>query len=147
MSKFLTAVAAASVLAFAGSALAQTATPSMPMDPATPMAPATPMTPPASASNMPAAPTAPAASTSVAPATPAAPTAALATGMTLKDNTGAAVGSITELKPDVSGSQMATIKMGEDTFTVAASGLAVRDGAAVINLTQAELQAQVHQPS
>jgi hypothetical protein len=67
--------------------------------------------------------------------------------MTVKDNTGVAVGSITDVKADASGKQMATIKMGEDTFTVAASGLAVQNGAAVINLTQAELQAQVHKPS
>jgi hypothetical protein len=42
---------------------------------------------------------------------------------------------------------MATIKMGSDNFAVATSGLALQDGAAVINMTQAELQAKLHPAS
>jgi hypothetical protein len=90
----------------------------------------------------PAAPATAPAQTAQAPA----PAATVATGMTLKDNTGATVGQITDLKADPSGSQMATVKMGEDSFTVAANSLAVQNGAAVINLTQAQLQAMVHKP-
>ena len=120
-------------------------------------APATPPADPAMSAQatQPTAPVNPAASAATppaqtaqapAPATPAAPAATVATGMTLKDNTGATVGQITDLKADPSGSQMATVKMGEDSFTVAANSLAVQNGAAVINLTQAQLQAMVHKP-
>lgn len=68
---------------------------------------------------------------------------ALAVGLTVKDNTGAAIGMITQLKPDASGKQVATIKMGADTFAVDGSNLAVQDGAAVVNATQAELQSMI----
>jgi hypothetical protein len=153
MSKLMICLAAASSLMLGGAALAQTPpSASQPVNPATPGS-ATPTMPPAS--TMPAQPTTPpAAAQPTAPgapgapsATPAAPAAAVVTGMTVKDNTGAAIGQISELKPDASGAQMATIKMGTDTFTVAAAALGVQNGAAVINLTQAQLQAQIHKPS
>jgi hypothetical protein len=38
---------------------------------------------------------------------------------------------------------VATIKMGADTFAVDGSNLAVQDGAAVVNATQAELQSMI----
>jgi hypothetical protein len=63
--------------------------------------------------------------------------------MTLKDKTGVAVGQITDVKPDASGAQMATVKMGSASFTVATAVLSVQNGAATVNMTQAELQAQV----
>jgi hypothetical protein len=59
----------------------------------------------------------------------------LTTGMSVKDNTGALIGEVTDLKGGV-----ATIKMGSDTFTVDSSKLAVQGGAATINATQAELK-------
>lgn len=89
--------------------------------------------------------TAPADSTAStgAAADASAATSALAVGLTVKDNTGAAIGQITQLKPDASGKQVATIKMGADTFAVDGANLAVQDGAAVVNATQAELQSMI----
>jgi hypothetical protein len=69
----------------------------------------------------------------------------VAAGQSLKDNTGAVVGQISEVKTDAKGDRIAVIKMGEESFSVAASSLAVQNGAAVINLTQAQLQAMVKQ--
>jgi len=62
----------------------------------------------------------------------------------VKDNTGATIGSISELKPGASGAQMATIAMGQDKFSVATTGLAMQNGAAVINMSQSELQSKLH---
>jgi hypothetical protein len=62
-------------------------------------------------------------------------TADVAAGMSVKDNTGTTIGSVTDVKND-----LATIKMGSDTFTVETSKLAVQNGAATINATQAELK-------
>jgi hypothetical protein len=53
----------------------------------------------------------------------------------VKDNTGASIGQITEVKNGV-----ATIKMGADTFTVDSAKLGVAGGSATINATQAELK-------
>ena len=69
---------------------------------------------------------------------------AFTVGTPVKDNTGTVIGSITEVKPGATGAQTATIKMGADQFAVATSGLAMQDGAAVINMSQAELQAKLH---
>ncbi len=69
--------------------------------------------------------------------------AALAVGLAVKDNTGATIGSITSLKPEASGKQTATIKMGADTFAVDSASLAVQGDAAVINASQAELKAML----
>lgn len=67
--------------------------------------------------------------------------ATLAVGATVKDNTGASIGQVTALKPDAaSGKQVATIKMGTDTFAVETDKLAIADGSATINATQAELK-------
>ena len=66
--------------------------------------------------------------------------ATVSTGMTVKDSSGASIGQITDVKADASGQKTATIKMGTDTFAVGASSLAVQDGAAVVNATQAELR-------
>lgn len=71
------------------------------------------------------------------------PGAAITAGLPVKDKTGAVIGEITQVKPDASGKQLATIKMGDDSFAVDAAALAVENGAAVINATQAELKAMM----
>jgi hypothetical protein len=67
----------------------------------------------------------------------------LAMGMTVKDNTGAAIGKITKLGADSSGASVATITMANGAFQAPATALAVQDGAATINLTKAEIDAQI----
>jgi hypothetical protein len=101
---------------------------------------------PAPGASAPAAEAAPAAATGAA-ANANATAPAVTAGLTVKDNTGAAIGQITALAPGPSGAQMATIKMGADTFTVAASSLVVDNGAAVINLTAAQLHDMLHKPA
>ncbi|HEY1449032.1 MAG TPA: hypothetical protein VGF33_10895 [Caulobacteraceae bacterium] len=95
----------------------------------------------APAQSAPSASTGAAANTS---ATAGSATEPLAAGMTVKDNTGAAIGQIAKLGADASGKAMATIKMGADTFQAPAEVLAVQNGAATINLTKAEIDAQLH---
>ncbi|HEV7158284.1 MAG TPA: hypothetical protein VGN38_08015 [Caulobacteraceae bacterium] len=68
----------------------------------------------------------------------------LADGMTVRDNTGASIGIISKMAADASGGQMVTIKMGADAFQVPAANLAVNNGAAEINLTKAQIEAQLH---
>jgi hypothetical protein len=80
----------------------------------------------------------PAASSAAPDAT--APAAAVTVGQPVKDNTGATIGEITAVKPDASGKPTATVKMGADSFAVDTSALAVKDGAALINASQAELK-------
>ena len=72
-----------------------------------------------------------------------ATTTSLAMGMTVKDNTGAAIGKISKLSADSSGASVATIKMANGSFQAPAASLAVQDGAATINLTKAEIDAQI----
>ncbi|HEX2559672.1 hypothetical protein [Phenylobacterium sp.] len=76
-------------------------------------------------------------------ATASAAAADVAAGQSVKDKTGAVIGQVAEVKPDASGKATATIKMGADTFAVDTAALAVQDGAAVINATQAEIQAML----
>ncbi|KQY91845.1 hypothetical protein ASD21_16205 [Caulobacter sp. Root1455] len=114
MRSFLTLGAATIALAFAAPALAQTTAPAAPaQDPAAAATPAP------------------------APAAAAAPVAA---GQPVKDNTGAVIGSVAEVKPDATGKSMATIKMDDKTFAVAVNNLAVRDGATLINASKAEIE-------
>lgn len=61
----------------------------------------------------------------------------------MKDKTGATIGQVTEVKADASGAKIATIKMGDKSFSVATSSLGVADGAATINATQAEVQSMI----
>jgi hypothetical protein len=61
-------------------------------------------------------------------------------GQPVKDNTGAVIGSVAEVKPDATGKAMATIKMDDKTFAVAVANLAVRDGATLINASKAEIE-------
>ncbi len=138
MRSILTFGAAALALSIAVPAAAQTTTSKAPPA-ASPEAAA-----PASTSAAPPAGD-PASTPATAPSgTDASATAsALAVGLSVKDNTGATIGQVTQLKPDASGKQVATIKMGSDTFAVDAANLAVQDGSAVINATQAELQGMI----
>jgi hypothetical protein len=97
-----------------------------------------------------AAATAPAAASAPATAQTSAGTNAnasvsqLAPGLPVKDNTGATIGQIASLQNDASGKQMAVIKMGADSFSVTAANLAVDNGAATINLTQAQITDRLH---
>jgi hypothetical protein len=114
-------------------------------------------TPPAPAGSTPSPSTAPSASTApTAGETAGAPAStgtatntnavALSTGLTVKDNTGAAIGQITDIAADKSGTQLATIKMGTDSFRLPTDRLAVQNGAAVVNLTQAQIEDELHPP-
>jgi hypothetical protein len=135
----LAAAAAIFALPVAGLAASPTAAPAGTPAAASASAPASAQSAPSES--------APAASTGAAANTSAntpAPTQPLATGMTVKDNTGASIGQIAKLAADSSGKTMATIKMGADTFQAPAEVLAVQDGAATINLTKAEIDAQLH---
>jgi len=69
--------------------------------------------------------------------------ATLAVGAMVKDKTGAPIGTVTEVKPDATGKQVATIKMGADTFAVETEKLAIADGSATINASAAELKAML----
>ncbi len=103
--------AAAFALALAAPALAQTTAPAAPaQDPAAAAAPAT------------------------------AAAAPVTAGQPVKDNSGAVIGSIAEVKPDATGKTMATIKMDDKTFAVDVAMLAVRDGATLINASKAEIE-------
>jgi hypothetical protein len=65
-------------------------------------------------------------------------------GEPVKDNTGATIGEIAALSPGANGGTMAVIKMGTDTFQVSTDRLGSADGAATINLTQAQIVNLVH---
>jgi hypothetical protein len=67
-----------------------------------------------------------------------ATTPSLKSGMTVKDSTGATIGKIAKLDNDT-----ATIKMSSGTFTAPTSTLAVEGKAATINMTKADIEAQV----
>ncbi len=79
---------------------------------------------------------------------PGANTSATVPGLTVgepvKDNTGATIGAISDLKTDASGQQSAVIKMGSDQFQVTSDKLGVANGAATINLTQAQIATMLH---
>jgi hypothetical protein len=126
MRSFLTLGAAAVALAIAAPALAQTTTPTAPAQDAA---------------------AAPAQESTTAPTGTSAPTSATATatapvtaGQPVKDNSGAVIGSVAEVKPDATGKSMATIKMDDKTFAVDVANLAVRDGATLINASKAEIE-------
>jgi hypothetical protein len=65
-------------------------------------------------------------------------TASLKSGMTVKDSTGATIGKISKLAKD-----SATIKMSSGSFSAPTSSLTVENGAATINMTKADIDAQV----
>ena len=133
MQKTLSYAALAAALAVAGPVLAQTPSSGASHE-------ATPQS--SSASQPPGAYSSPSTSAPSATTAPGANAAAnagasadVASGMSVKDSTGAVIGKIPAVKGD-----MATIKMGADTFTVDTSKLGVQGGAATINATQAELK-------
>ena len=103
--------------------------------------PDTSTAPPAGSSTT--APSGSAADTS-ATAGSAAAAPALSVGEPVKDNTGATIGAITKLSTGTNGQQMAVIKMGNDTFQAPADRLGATDGAAEINMTQAQITAMIH---
>ena len=74
----------------------------------------------------------------------AAAAAALSVGEPVKDNTGATIGAISSLSTAANGQQMAVIKMGNDTFQVPGDRLGVTNGAAEINLSQAQITSMIH---
>ena len=115
MRSFLTLGAATIALAIAAPALAQTTAPAAPTQD-------------------------PAASAAATPAPAPAAAAPVTAGQPVKDNTGAVIGSVAEVKPDAAGKPMATIKMDDKTFAVAVNNLAVRDGATLINASKAEIE-------
>jgi hypothetical protein len=63
--------------------------------------------------------------------------------MAVKDNTGATIGSIADVKTGADGKKTATIKMGTDTFAVDTSSLAVNSGAATVNASQDEIKSML----
>jgi hypothetical protein len=78
-----------------------------------------------------------------AAANTAATTPGLAVGQSVKDNTGAVIGQITDLKTDTDGKQVAVVNMGGEAFSVETDRLAIQNGAAAINATQAQLKAMI----
>jgi hypothetical protein len=133
--KTLSYAALAAALAFAAPALAQAPKPD-----ATTASPPTSTSAPSTSTPSAKATTGTSASTTGAASAGAAGTnASVTTGMSVKDNTGALIGEVTDVKADASGKSVATIKMGTNTFSVDAANLGVADGAATINASQADI--------
>jgi hypothetical protein len=133
--KTLSYAALAAALAFAAPALAQpTSGAGAAGPPATTSSTPSTTTPSAKATTG-----AGASTTGAASAGAAGTNASVTTGMSVKDNTGALIGEVTEVKADASGKSVATIKMGANTFSVDAANLAVADGAATVNASQADI--------
>ncbi|WP_293898783.1 hypothetical protein [Phenylobacterium sp.] len=125
-------------IAYAAVALALAATPAL----AQTKAPSTAVTPPPASADA----TPPTTTTDAAPPAGAASAEAsgsnvsVTTGMSVKDNSGAMIGSITDVRTGADGKRTATIKMGADSFAVDTTSLAVAGGAATVNATQAEIK-------
>ena len=120
---------------FAFAALAATlslAAPAFAQAPAASKAPTTTTSEPAGPS---ASSAAPSTGTSSDTAATASVGASVSTGMSVKDNTGALIGEVADVKAGV-----ATIKMGADSFTVDTSKLGVANGSATINATAADIR-------
>jgi len=129
MNKRLAFAAVAALALAAAPALAQSPSSAPPAsDPAASPPPSTSAAPPAGDTS--AAPSASASGADVS----------VTTGMPVKDNTGATIGSVSDVKTDADGKKTATIKMGTDTFAVDTSRLAVAGGSATVNATQAEIK-------
>lgn len=134
MSKIIATAACAAALSFAVSAIAQTTSGAPSSSAATGASKGTTSSAPMTGSSM----TGSSADTAATASSPQ-----IVTGMSVKDNTGALIGEITAVKPDASGQDLATVKMGSDSFTVETSKLAVANGAATINATKSELKAML----
>lgn len=94
--------------------------------------------------------TPPAVTTSQAPSatasgenTTATANLAVTVGEPVKDNTGATIGSVTSLATS-NGQPTAVIKMGSDSFQVPTDRLGSENGAATINMTQAQIEKMLH---
>ncbi|MDB5464969.1 MAG: hypothetical protein JWP28_639 [Phenylobacterium sp.] len=144
MPKTLSYAALAAALAIAGPVLAQATSPgaarqAVPQTAAPPPATSTAPSATTSSSALPPASSATSPSATTSSGTNAAAnvgaSAEVSSGMSVKDNTGAAIGQVTEVKNGV-----ATIKMGADTFAVDTSKLGVQNGAATINASQADIR-------
>lgn len=122
------ALSAAPALAQPGRTAADPASP--PMTSATPPGATVPSTGGPATSDTSTAPSASAAGADVA----------VKTGMSVKDNTGATIGQISEVKTGADGKTTATIRMGADTFAVDTASLAVSGEAATVNATQADIK-------
>lgn len=128
MTKTFAFAAIAVTLSFAAPAFAQ--------DPAASSAPPTTASEPAGPATSSTAPaTSPATGASTDTAATASAGAAVTSGMSVKDNTGALIGEVADVKEGV-----ATIKMGADTFTVDTAKLGVANGSATINATAADIR-------
>ena len=73
-------------------------------------------------------------------------TPGLKVGMSVKDNTGATIGAVSEMKPEGNGSgrMFAIVKMDSGMFSVDASSLQVANGVATINMSQDQINSMVH---
>jgi len=82
--------------------------------------------------------------TTSAPATDArsagADAAAVTSGMPVRDNTGAFIGSVSSVQAGPNGDKTATIKMGAKTFSVATNALLVDGGTATVNASQSQIE-------
>jgi hypothetical protein len=137
-------IAAGFALAVVGQAFAQTQGATPPTAPPESTAPVTSDTSPPAVPESAPSTTAPSASTSGANTSATAGAPALSVGEPVKDNTGAIIGSISGLNTGASGQQMAVIKMGTDTFQAPTDRLGVSNGAAMINMTQAQISGMLH---
>ena len=70
----------------------------------------------------------------------------LKAGLSVKDSAGVAVGTLSELKTDASGKRWATIRVGADDVSVEADKVKAKDGAATVDMTQAQLKGLVKKP-
>jgi hypothetical protein len=70
----------------------------------------------------------------------------LKVGLSVKDSAGASVGTLTALETDASGKRWATIRTGADDVSVEADKLMAKDGAATVNMTQAQLKSMAKKP-
>jgi hypothetical protein len=102
-----------------------------------------PASPPADESSPPSDAQAPSTSASPAPGADAGATVPDTAGLPVKDNTGATIGKVMQVRPDAGGKQTAVIAMGADTFAVDTAALAVQNGSAVINASQADIQGMI----
>ena len=89
-------------------------------------------------------PSAPPTATTATGTNTSATTGGFTVGQPVKDNTGATIGAIADLKSDAAGNKNAVIKMGNDQFQVSVDKLGSSDGAATINLTQAQIASMLH---
>jgi len=89
--------------------------------------------------SMPATEAAPSTAETATDARSAGADVAVTSGMPVRDNTGAIIGSVSGVQPGANGDQQATIKMGARSFTVDTNRLMVSGGAATINASESQI--------